>query len=242
MLEVRGLDIRYGDIAAVKGIDLRVETGEIVALIGANGAGKTTTLRAIAGALRASAGEIRFDGHALNVRVPPHRRARLGLVLVPEGRGILGRMNVEENLQMGAFPRRRVPAREMHDVYERFPALHAKRKLSAALLSGGEQQMLAIGRALLAAPRLLMLDEPSLGLSPLMVRTIFKVIDELHRAGMTIVMVEQKAYQTLTLAQRVYVMETGRIVAEGTAAELARSSVLSDAFLGAAPPQASATS
>ncbi len=242
MLEVRGLHVSYGDIAAVRGIDFRVETGEIVALVGANGAGKTTTLRTIAGALRARSGEIVFDGRPLGPRVPPHVRVRRGLVLVPEGRGILGRMSVEENLQMGAFPRRHVPARELQTIYERFPVLHSKRRLGASLLSGGEQQLLAIGRALLAAPRLLMLDEPSLGLAPLMVRTVFKAIEELHRAGITIVLVEQKAHQTLALAQRIYVMETGRIVAGGTATELARNSALSDAFLGAPSTQIPATS
>jgi branched-chain amino acid transport system ATP-binding protein len=241
MLDVRGLRVRYGDIEAVKGIDLHVDAGEIVALVGANGAGKTTTLRAIAGAVRAASGEVRLGAVALGSRLAPHARVRRGLVLVPEGRGILGRMSVEENLLMGAFPRRQIPAAELRSVYERFPVLQAKRALAAALLSGGEQQMLAIARALLAAPRVLMLDEPSLGLAPLMVRTIFETIAQVHRAGVTILLVEQKAHQMLAVAQRVYVMETGRIVAHGTPSELASSTVLHDAFLGAPSMQNAAT-
>jgi branched-chain amino acid transport system ATP-binding protein len=232
MLEARNLRVRYGDIEAVGGIDLHVEQGEIVALIGANGAGKTTTLAALAG-LVPSQGEVRFEGIALTARVPAHVRAARGLMLVPEGRGILGRMTVAENLRMGAFARRSFARRELDAVYERFPVLGGKRDLHAALLSGGEQQMLAIGRALLGAPRLLMLDEPSLGLAPLMVRSIFETIKELHRAGMTILLVEQKAHQTLAVAQRVYVMETGVVAAHGTPAEIAAGSVIGDAFLGA---------
>jgi branched-chain amino acid transport system ATP-binding protein len=232
LLELSGLSVRYGPIEAVKGIDITVHAGEIVALIGANGAGKTSTLRAVAGLIRSS-GEIRFDG-ALLGRGDASRRVRAGLVLVPEGRGILGQMTVRENLLMGAYQRRAAAAvrSDMDGVLERFPVLRDRLEVPATLLSGGEQQMLAIGRALLARPRLLMLDEPSLGLSPVMVQKIFAIVQDLQRAGITILLVEQKARQTLQTVARAYVLETGRIVAEGTAAELQRSSVIADAFLG----------
>jgi branched-chain amino acid transport system ATP-binding protein len=232
LLELSGLSVRYGPIEAVKGIDITVHAGEIVALIGANGAGKTSTLRAVAGLIR-SGGEIRFDGAPLG-RGDASRRVRAGLVLVPEGRGILGQMTVRENLLMGAYQRRDAAAvrSDMDGVLERFPVLRDRLEVPATLLSGGEQQMLAIVRALLARPRLLMLDEPSLGLSPVMVQKIFAIVQDLQRAGITILLVEQKARQTLQTVARAYVLETGRIVAEGTAAELQRSSVIADAFLG----------
>jgi branched-chain amino acid transport system ATP-binding protein len=234
MLEVRDLRVRYGPIEAVKGIDLRVEAGEVVALIGANGAGKTTALKAIAGLLPC-AGEVRYQGAPLG-RLAAERRAARGLVLVPEGRGILGQMTVRENLLMGAYPRRdrAAIASDLAAVLQRFPVLGERLEAPATLLSGGEQQMLALGRALLAKPRLLMLDEPSLGLAPLMVRQVFAIVDELRRSGLTILLVEQKARQTLAVADRAYVLETGRVVAEGPAGELARGSVVAEAFLGAA--------
>ncbi len=234
MLEVTGLSVRYGPVQAVKGVDLRVEQGEIVALIGANGAGKTTALKAIIGLLP-YAGEVRYDGRKLPQGAAETMAGR-GLVLVPEGRGILTRMTVEENLLMGAYARRdrSALARDIAGVMDRFPVLRERRGSPAGLLSGGEQQMLAIGRAMLARPRLLMLDEPSLGLAPLMIERVFELVTELRRSGTTILLVEQKARQTLAIADRAYLIELGRVAAAGAAAELARGSAVADAFLGGA--------
>jgi branched-chain amino acid transport system ATP-binding protein len=231
MLEVRNLEVCYGPIAAVRGLDLAVRPGEIVALIGANGAGKSTTVKAIAGLLPFR-GEVRFSGRPLRPgRV--ERNVRAGLALVPEGRGILGRMSVHENLLMGAYCRSDAgQAADLAAMLRQFPVLAERRNVPGGLLSGGEQQMLAIARALLGKPRLLMLDEPSLGLSPKMTDQVFELVAGLRREGLSVLLVEQKARKTLRIANRVYLMETGRVVASGAAADFADEAVLSDAFLG----------
>jgi branched-chain amino acid transport system ATP-binding protein len=235
MLEVRGLQVRYGPIAAVRGVDLDVETGEIVALIGANGAGKSTIARAIAGLLPYQ-GEIRYDGRPLQ---PNHaeRNLRAGIALVPEGRGILAQMSVEENLQMGAYCRSDTAGAkaDIKQILQRFPILGERRHALASLLSGGEQQMRAIARALLSKPRLLLLDEPSLGLAPKLTEYIFGMIAGLREEGLTVLLVEQKARQTLKVADRAYLLETGRVVTSGPAAELVADQVLSETFLGGRP-------
>jgi branched-chain amino acid transport system ATP-binding protein len=232
MLKVRGLEVFYGPIRAVRGIDLDVAQGEIVALIGANGAGKTTTVRAIAG-LTPFRGEVSYNGRALTPN-NAERNLRLGLALVPEGRGILGAMSVEDNLLMGIYCRAdQVDAMaDIGRMYERFPILGRRRTSMASLLSGGEQQMLAIARALLSRPRVLLLDEPSLGLAPKISDFVFSLIAEFRKDGMTVLLVEQKARQTLKVADRAYLLETGRVIKSGAAAELAADSQISDAFLG----------
>jgi len=232
MLEVRNLQVRYGPIAAVRGIDLAVGPGQIVALIGANGAGKSTTVKAIAG-LVPFRGEVLYAGRLLR---PGHaeRNVRAGLALVPEGRGILGRMSVHENLLMGTYCRSDLAevAADLAAVLRKFPVLAERRNVPGGLLSGGEQQMLAIARALLGKPRLLMLDEPSLGLSPKITDQVFEQIADLRREGVSVLLVEQKARKTLRIADRIYLMETARAVASGAAADFADEAVLSDAFLG----------
>jgi branched-chain amino acid transport system ATP-binding protein len=232
MLAVRDLEVRYGAIAAVRGIDLDVGVGEIVAVIGANGAGKTTLARAIAG-LVAYRGEIRLEGRLLRPD-DAENNVRSGISLVPEGRGILARMTVEENLRLGFHcrPDQAAAAADLRRMVERFPILAERRNVPAGLLSGGEQQMLAIARALLAKPRLLLLDEPSLGLAPKLIETVFRLIAGLRQEGLTVLMVEQKARQTLRLADRAYLLETGRVVASGPAAALIDDPVVSQAFLG----------
>ena len=232
MLAVRGLAVRYGPIQAVRGIELEVHEHEIVALIGANGAGKSSVVKAIAG-LVPFTGDVTYDGRRLRPG-QAERNVGAGLALVPEGRGILGRMTVEENLLMGAYARRdraRI-ASDVEQVLGRFPILKERLRFGAGLLSGGEQQMLAIARALLARPRLLLLDEPSLGLAPKITAAIFRLIADLRRDGLTVLLVEQKARQTLKLADRAYLMETGRVAACGLARDLARDSLLSQSFLG----------
>jgi branched-chain amino acid transport system ATP-binding protein len=216
-----------------------VAAGEIVALIGSNGAGKTTTVRAIAG-LTAFLGEIALDGRRLSPN-SAERNLRAGIALVPEGRGILGRMSVHENLLMGAYCRSdsTEALADLDRMFERFPILHQRRDAMASLLSGGEQQILAIARALLSRPRLLLLDEPSLGLAPKMSELVFETITSLRRNGVTILLVEQKARQTLKVADRAYLLETGRVVASGNAAELASDSLISETFLGRAPAEPS---
>jgi branched-chain amino acid transport system ATP-binding protein len=242
MLSVRGLEVFYGPIRAVRGIDLDVHAGEIVALIGGNGAGKTSTLRAIVG-LQPFRGEVIYQGRPLAPNAAEHN-LRAGIALVPEGRGILGHMSVEENLRMGAYIRRdrAAAAADIERMFDWFPILKERRVLAANLLSGGEQQMLAIARALLSRPRLLLLDEPSLGLAPKTSEFVFRTIAGLRRDGMTILLVEQKARQTLKFADRAYLLETGRVIAAGAAADLAAGSLVSDAFLGKmpAPPHAGA--
>jgi len=231
MLSVKDLSVSYGSIHAVKNISFEVKEGEIVTLIGANGAGKSTTLNAIARLLPAS-GEILFHGSSL-MHVPGHSVVKKGLAMVPEGRRIFLRMSVEENLEMGAYISSRTEVKEqMEDVFRRFPRLLERREQTAGTLSGGEQQMLAMGRALMSKPKLLMMDEPSMGLAPILVEQIFGIIRELNAAGTTILLVEQNAQAALSVADRAYVMETGRIVMSGAAEELLASPAVKKAYLG----------
>ena len=233
MLEVRGLKVAYGGIEAVKGIDFEVGAGELVTLIGANGAGKTTTLKAIAGLLRPSAGRIYYNGRDITSR-PAFELVREGLALVPEGRGIFGRLTVEENLAMGAYSRRDASgiSRDIEQVYERLPRLRERRRQQAGTLSGGEQQMLAIGRALMSRPRLLLLDEPSMGLAPMMVQKIFETIRAIAADGATLLLVEQNARLALETCHRGYVMESGRLVLADSAQRLLQSPQVREAYLG----------
>jgi len=232
MLTVRNLAVRYGAIQAVRGIDLDIAQGEIIALIGSNGAGKTTVARAVAGLLPYR-GEITFEGEVLKPN-SAERNLRRGIALVPEGRGILGSMSVEENLLMGLYTRtdRAQGAADLAEVFKRFPILAERRQLLASLMSGGEQQLLAIARALLSKPKLLLLDEPSLGLAPKMTDTVFEIIQNLRRGGLTVLLVEQKARQTLKIADRAYLMETGRMITSGPARALIDDPVVSETFLG----------
>jgi branched-chain amino acid transport system ATP-binding protein len=232
LLEVRGLEVRYGGIRAVKGIDLEVGAGEMVCLIGANGAGKSSTLRAISGLVPTAPGAVRFGGSDL-AGVPAFRRARSGLVMVPEGRGVFAQLTVEENLAMGAYTRAdgEVEA-DRGRVFSLFPLLKERRRQTAGTLSGGEQQMLAIGRALMSRPKLLALDEPSMGLAPMVARKIFEVIRDINRAGVTVLLVEQNARAALALAARAYVMESGMITLSGEARALLADSRVREAYLG----------
>jgi branched-chain amino acid transport system ATP-binding protein len=233
MLEVRGVAAEYGDVRALWDISLQVNAGEIVALVGPNGAGKTTLMRTIAGLHRPSAGSIRFEGQALH-GLAPHRIVEHGLVLVPEGRHLFGELTVLENLRMGAFsPRaRRTREQTLKRVYDVFPLLRDRNTQVAATLSGGQQQMLAVGRALMGLPRLLLLDEPSLGLAPLVVRGIFEVITAVNREGITVLLVEQNAHLALELADRAYILEQGRVAGEGTGQALLHDKQVQRAYLG----------
>lgn len=233
LLSMRGLVLAYGKIMAVKGIDLDVDAGKVVCLIGANGAGKTTTLRGISGLLRPKAGTIEFSGEVIS-RLPPHRIARLGVVQVPEGRQIFTRMSVAENLRIGAFlvTERSEIERRLAEVVALFPRLGERLHQSAGLLSGGEQQMLAIGRALMADPNVLLLDEPSMGLAPKLVDEIFGLIAKLKAARRTILLVEQNARLALEVADDAYVLETGRIRLSGKAREIANDPQVLAAYLG----------
>ena len=233
MLKVQDINVYYGSIHAIKDVSFEVNQGEVVTLIGANGAGKSTILQTVSGLLRSKTGSIEFLGENL-ANVPAHKIVSRGLAHVPEGRRVFLQMTVEENLEMGAFTR---PNSEIdpgiEDVYERFPRLKERRKQIAGTLSGGEQQMLAMGRALMSKPSLLMLDEPSMGLAPILVEQIFDIIRELHKAGTTILLVEQNAQMALSVADRGYVLETGKIVTTGTGAALLNDDAVKKAYLGA---------
>ena len=232
LLEVKDIQVYYGAIHAIKGVSFEVNEGEIVTLIGANGAGKTTTLDTIAGLLRSHGGDIVFQGESIAHKAP-HLIVKDGLALVPEGRRVFAQMTVEENLEMGAFTRANStvePGLEM--VYELFPRLKERRRQVAGTLSGGEQQMLAMGRALMSAPKLMMLDEPSMGLAPILVEQVFDIIQSLHKAGTTILLVEQNAQMALSIADRAYVLENGKVSLSGTGEELAKSEQVQKAYLG----------
>jgi branched-chain amino acid transport system ATP-binding protein len=233
LLQIRDIDVSYGDVQVLYGLALDVHEGEIAALLGSNGAGKTTTLRAVAGLRRPTGGEILFRGEPLS-RVPAARRPELGIALVPEGRELWPGLAVEENLQLGAYGRsaRAHAAANLERVYALFPRLRERRRLAAGSLSGGEQQMCAIGRALMSEPRLLMLDEPSLGLAPIVVDQVFRTIAELHASGMTVLLVEQNLRKALEIAGRGTVIETGRVKLAGTSAELLANPAIRAAYLG----------
>ena len=232
ILKVDDINVYYGSIHAIKGISFEVNEGEIVTLIGANGPVKSTTLNPIACLLRSKPGHIDFMGQPLN-HVPSHKVVSKGLALVPEGRRVFLQMTVQENLDMGAFSRKGGDIEgDMERVFEQFPRLKERRRQIAGTLSGGEQQMLAMGRALMSNPKLLMLDEPSMGLAPILVEQIFDIIKELHKAGTTILLVEQNAQAALSVADRGYVLETGKIVTTGTGAELLASPAIKKAYLG----------
>lgn len=233
LLELRDLRVAYGGIQAVKGLNLELREGELVSLIGANGAGKSTTLKAICGLLKPQGGEVRYQGRAIGSQGPWDLVAQ-GLVMVPEGRGIFARMSIEENLRMGAYLRRdsEVDA-DIDSVYQRFPRLKERHRQLAGTLSGGEQQMLAMGRALLARPKLLLLDEPTMGLAPIIVDQIFEVVRDVHAQGVTVLLVEQNAQRALQMADRAYVLESGELALSGAAAELLGDARVQAAYLGA---------
>ncbi|MCD8240902.1 MAG: ABC transporter ATP-binding protein [Lachnospiraceae bacterium] len=234
MLEIKDLHVHYGAIHALKGISLTVNDGELVSLIGANGAGKTTTLHTISGLLTASSGEVLLDGENIQ-KIPANTIIQKGMAHVPEGRHVFARMTVEENLRMGAYiirDQKRI-ADNLEKVYGHFPRLKERRRQLAGTLSGGEQQMLATGRALMTDPKILLMDEPSMGLSPILVKEIFSIIQTLHESGITILLVEQNAKMALGVSDRAYVLETGKISMEGSAAELAADDRVRKAYLGA---------
>jgi branched-chain amino acid transport system ATP-binding protein len=237
MLEVSGLTVSYGHVEAVREVSFSVGQGTIVSLVGPNGAGKTTTLNAISGIVPVAAGNIRFQGRDIT-RMSPHRRVSEGIIQIPEGRMVLASMTVLENLELGAFRR---PANEMRSTLDamerRFPILAQRRTSLAGTLSGGEQQMLAIARGLMAKPKLLLLDEPSLGLAPLLVQTIFEIVGELHSQGLTILLVEQNARQALSVSSHGYVMESGKIVLDGSAKQLMADQAVIDFYLGQVPTE-----
>ena len=233
MLQIQDLTVRYGGITAVDGITMDIKEHETVALIGANGAGKTTTLHAVSGLLKAAGGSIVFDGTDIT-KIPAEQIVSRGVIQVPEGRQVLAKLTIEENLRLGAYLQK--DKAKIKENYEKamtlFPILRERRKQAAGTLSGGEQQMLAIGRALMGNPRLLLLDEPSMGLSPLMTQQVFDVLSELKAGGMTILLVEQNAYEALTLSDRAYIMESGNITLEGRSSELIDDPRVKDAYLG----------
>ncbi|OGO75619.1 MAG: ABC transporter ATP-binding protein [Chloroflexi bacterium RIFOXYC12_FULL_59_14] len=233
MLEVNNIHTYYGNIHALKGISLMVEKGEIVTLIGANGAGKTTTLRTISGLLRPREGNIAFEGED-TLHIPPHQLPSKGIAMVPEGRGIFSRLTVAENLDMGAYVRKdnEEIQKDLERVYTLFPRLKERRTQVAGTLSGGEQQMLATGRALMTKPRLMLMDEPSMGLAPVLVELIFETIQQINKEGTTILLVEQNALMALSIAQRGYVLQTGEIVISDTAQNLKNNPTVQKAYLG----------
>jgi branched-chain amino acid transport system ATP-binding protein len=231
LLQVDDIEVRYGAIRALKGVSFEVHEGEVVALLGANGAGKTTTQKTVSGMLRPAIGQIVFDGERID-GIPAHRLISMGICHVPEGRRVFPRMTVHENLEMGAFRFKRPDLQLFDHVLELFPRLRERIKQHAGTLSGGEQQMLAIGRALMGKPRLLLLDEPSMGLAPLIVKQIFDIVREINSSGVTVLIVEQNAAQALSLANRGYVLETGEIVLTGTGRELLADDRVRAAYLG----------
>lgn len=233
MLKVKGLNVFYGAIHALKDINIEVEEGEIVTLIGANGAGKTSTLRAISNLVASKFDEKTFNGTSIK-DLPPHKIVSLGISHVPEGRRIFSNLTVKENLELGAFLRKDKKGikQDMEMVFEKFPRLKERLKQLGGTLSGGEQQMLAIGRALMIKPKLLLMDEPSMGLAPLVVKDIFNIIKEINKAGTTILLVEQNAHMALSIANRAYVLETGKIIHEGSADEFLNNDVIRSAYLG----------
>jgi branched-chain amino acid transport system ATP-binding protein len=233
MLQIKEIDVYYGAIHALKNLSLEVEEGTIVTLIGANGAGKTTTLKTISGLLRPKNGEILFKNNDI-IKVNPEKIVGMGISQVPEGRRVFSSMSVLENLEMGAYLRKdkKEIQKDMEDVFERFPRLRERSKQMAGTLSGGEQQMLAMGRALMARPELLLLDEPSMGLAPLLVKEIFEIIKDINKKGTTILLVEQNANMALSIANKAYVIETGEIVLSGSAEQLMKSDEVKKAYLG----------
>ena len=234
MLTISNLDVYYGAIQALNGVSLTVNEGEIVCMIGANGAGKSTTIRTVSGLVRPRGGEVTFEGKPLH-RLPPHEIVTLGVGQSPEGRRVFANMTVRENLELGAFTRDKHKAEKRADLekaFELFPRLKERETQLAGTLSGGEQQMLAIGRALMARPRLLLLDEPSLGLAPFLVKNIFQIIQDINKQGMTVLLVEQNANQALRIAHRGYVLETGRVVLADTATALLQNDSVRKAYLG----------
>ena len=231
MLKAENLNVYYKKIHAIKDVSFEVHEGEIVSLIGANGAGKTTTLHTVSGLLRSVGGSITFCGQDIS-KTEPHKLISLGLAHVPEGRHVFLQMTVMENLEMGAYIHKNPTKAELDDIFARFPRLLERKNQIAGTLSGGEQQMLAMGRALMSQPKLIMLDEPSMGLAPILVEQIFDIIRSLHKAGTTILLVEQNAQMALSVADRAYVMETGKITLSGTGAELAASDEVKKAYLG----------
>ena len=232
MLKVEGLNVYYGSIHAIKGVSFEVNQGEIVTMIGANGAGKSTTMNTVAGLLKPKSGSITFEGHDIT-STPASKVVSLGLALCPEGRRVFQQMSVRENLEMGGYTR---PAGELaaslEQVFEQFPRLKERQRQIAGTLSGGEQQMLAMGRALMSKPKLLMLDEPSMGLAPILIEQIFQIVEDLHKAGTTVLLVEQNAQMALSIATRGYVLETGKITMTGTGQELLHDDNVRKAYLG----------
>ena len=231
LLEVKGLHVSYGAIHAIKGIDLHINKGEVVTILGANGAGKTTTLRTISGLLKPTEGSIVFDGKDITP-IQAHDIVSLGMSHSPEGRRVFGTLSVEENLMMGAYSLKKYDAKTLEWIYQILPRLKERTKQLAGTLSGGEQQMLAIGRAIMSKPKLLILDEPSLGLAPVLVKVIFKAIKEIAQSGVTVLLVEQNAKAALKLADRGYVLELGKISHVGSSEELLNSEVIQEAYLG----------
>jgi len=231
LLDITNLHVNYGAVEAIKGIDLHVNRGEVVTILGANGAGKTTTLQTISGLLKSNSGSIVFDDKDIT-QIPAHEIVSLGMSHAPEGRRVFGTLSVEENLMMGAYSLKKYDALTLDWIYEILPRLYERKQQLAGTLSGGEQQMLAIGRAIMSKPKLLILDEPSLGLAPVLVKVIFKAIKEISKSGVTVLLVEQNAKAALKLANRGYVLELGKITHSGSSEELLTSEVIQEAYLG----------
>lgn len=233
MLEVKDLEVYYGMIQAIKGISFEVNKGEVIALIGANGAGKTTTLHTITGLLSPKKGSVMFEGKDIT-KIPAHKIVSMGMAHVPEGRRVFADLSVYENLKLGAYTRKDKENlnKDLESIYERFPRLAERKNQSAGTLSGGEQQMLAMGRALMSKPSIILMDEPSMGLSPILVNEIFDIIESISKSGTTVLLVEQNAKKALSIADRAYVLETGRIVTSGKASELLEDDSIKKAYLG----------